>query len=557
MCSFSTRRVWCFITCLCAVMTSTASFAASEPAEGYIVFLDKKELIVNLGYQNGLLPKSKIDLYRRLVVIHPYSNQPIVDRFPIGSVTPDEVGKSLSIVRRWKGLSRAPERGDIAVFTPAPTIKKTTPKPVLLSKGTKDLPADSRALQRIFANVLGQPIPDRIKAYEQFIKAFPKSVHVDSVGNEIRAMRLFETQLRAPKNAVAKVQVKPKKPAKIKARSAQPSPIFVGENLEIVVAVTRPQDITQVSLLVAPSQVEKSRNPKKGSDLEGWTVVRMTRDGDYYYRAKLPEKLANKVGQLDYFIEAVRNDSSFAPIYKNASSPGSITINPPPPGDTQPGKTKVSILGRVVDFNQPGTASDGYNQFETSISYQVDYYRLQAVRFGIGSISGGCTLSPSQECMDDTPASSDEGRERQLSLNYAFAEAEIGGQWVGLAARITGGNHQGGVGNTASKSDGFELRARIGQLNKTRLVFGLANLDDLGSKGFLDAHIEVLEKVPLKAGVVVTSLPVQSSDWGVQLSAQAGYRITDMVSVQGLLGWNARTINHYGFTFGGGLGLEW
>ena len=51
-------------------------------------------------------------------------------------------------------------------------------------------------------------------------------------------------------------------------------------------------------------------------------------------------------------------------------------------------------------------------------------------------------------------------------------------------------------------------------------------------------HIDVLEKIPLKAGVVVTSLPVQSKDWGVQLGS-AGYRITNKVSVQGLLGWNA------------------
>ena len=101
------------------------------------------------------------------------------------------------------------------------------------------------------------------------------------------------------------------------------------------------------------------------------------------------------------------------------------------------------------------------------------------------------------------------------------------------------------------------MSVRIGEAERTRLVVGIASLDDLGSKGFVDAHIDVLEKIPLKAGVVVTSLPVQSKDWGVQLSAQAGYRITNKVSVQGLLGWNARTINHFGFTVGGGLGLEW
>jgi hypothetical protein len=85
----------------------------------------------------------------------------------------------------------------------------------------------------------------------------------------------------------------------------------------------------------------------------------------------------------------------------------------------------------------------------------------------------------------------------------------------------------------------------------------MSRLDDLGSKGFLDVHIEVLKSIPLKAGVVVTNLPVQGENLGVQLSAQAGYRLTKMVALSGVVGWNARTINHYGFTLGGGLGLEW
>ena len=130
-------RTWCSLTFALSIILCAGSTQASQSAEGYIVFLDKKELVVNLGYENGLLPKSKIQLYRRLVVMHPYSNQPIVDRFPIGSVTPDQIGKKLSIVRRWKGLSRPPERGDIAVFKAEPVLKKSVPKPLLLSKNSK------------------------------------------------------------------------------------------------------------------------------------------------------------------------------------------------------------------------------------------------------------------------------------------------------------------------------------------------------------------------------------------------------------------------------------
>jgi len=527
----------------------------AEASEGFVVSLDQKELVVNLGTDQGLVPKSKILLFRRLVVMHPYSKQPIVDRFPIGAVIPDEVGKRLSIIRRWNGLSRAPERGDIAVFQIAPQIKKSRPKPMTVSSNKKGMAADIFALHNVFVSTLGEPIDNRIIAYQNFIKGFPKSQLVDAVGAEIYTLREFEKSMRSPKAADLKAQA-PTLPPAIKARSAKPSPITVGENLEIVIAVSNPEVIDQVSLLLSRSPAATS-NRQKAKGAEGWKVIKMSRDGDYYYRAKLPAELVKEPGEIDYFIEAVRKNATFEAIHKSASSPGKITVNNPLAGDQAPGKTQVSIIGRMVDFNQPGEATDGYNQFETTISYDVNYHNLRAVRFGIGSLSGGCTLSDESECVDDWSGAKKKSDEQRLSLNYAFAEAEIGGQWIGFAGRLTGGNHQGGVGNTARKANGFEVRARIGELQKTRLVLGVATLDDLGSKGFLDAHIEVLEKVPLKAGVVVTSLPVQSKDWGVQLSAQAGYRITDMLSLQSLFGWNLRTINHYGFTLGGGLGLEW
>ena len=527
----------------------------AEASEGFIVSLDQKELVVNLGTDQGLVPKSKILLFRRLVVMHPYSKKPIVDRFPIGAVIPDEVGKRLSIIRRWNTLSRAPERGDIAVFRIQPQIKRTRPKPMTVSSNKKGMSADGVALHNVFVSTLGEPIDNRIIAYQNFIKGFPKSELVDAVGAEIYTLREFEKSMRAPK--VAAVQAKtPTSPPQIKARAAQPSPIAVDESLEIVVAIANPEYIDQVSLLLARSAKAQGNSAKRKAT-EGWKVIKMSRDGDYYYRAKLPAELVKDPGEIDYFIEAVRKNATFEAIHKSSSDPGKITVNLPPAGDQAPGKTQVSIIGRMVDFNQPGEARDGYNQFETTISYDINYQNLRAVRFGIGSLSGGCTLSDESECVDDWSGAQKESDEQRLSLNYAFAEAEIGGQWIGFAGRLTGGNHQGGVGNTARKANGFEVRARIGELQKTRLVLGLATLDDLGSKGFLDAHIEVLEKIPLKAGVVVTSLPVQSKDWGVQLSAQAGYRITDMLSLQSLFGWNLRTINHYGFTLGGGLGLEW
>ncbi|MCA9539896.1 MAG: hypothetical protein KC620_13455 [Myxococcales bacterium] len=103
---------------------------------------------------------------------------------------------------------------------------------------------------------------------------------------------------------------------------------------------------------------------------------------------------------------------------------------------------------------------------------------------------------------------------------------------------------------------GVEARLRIGRFDGTRLVIGASAIEGLGSRAFTEMHIETFERVPLAAAVTVTNLPVDG-DLGLQLDLRAGYRVFDWLAVNALAGWNARTINHYGFTGGGGLTLNW
>jgi hypothetical protein len=544
-----------------AFWPQTSLAAAPKTAEGFIVSLDPSELVVNLGRTHGVQPNSTIQLFRRLVVTHPFSNKSIVDRFPIGEVLPSEVGERLTIIRNWNGLTRPPQRGDIVVFEPLAAKSKNVSARTASQKKSKALPPDSAALQVLFARNLGQPIENRIHAYKGFLTDFPQSRHVDAVGNEIRAMRSFLKSVREKQPKPQKAPQAKHKKYPLKGSSADTAPIFQGEDLEFTVVVTEPKRVAHVSLLIAPHGIAATAPSGKSKPrmvAEGWSVIKMQPDGDFYYRAKVPPKFASKPGHFDYFIEAVRKDAAVEAIYKSARAPALFTVLPPPAGSEKPGKTEVQLTGKMVDFNQPGEAKDSYFQFEAGITYEVNYKRLRAVRFGMGTINGACTLNDESECVDDWKGDQKEADERAIDLNYAFAEGELElGPWLGVAGRIIGGNHQGGTANVASKVGGMEFRARIGKRSKTRLVAGMSRLDDLGSKGFLDVHIEVLKSIPLKAGVVVTNLPVQGENLGVQLSAQAGYRLTKMVALSGVVGWNARTINHYGFTLGGGLGLEW
>ena len=107
-------------TCCLSIALGSAPLNAAEPAEGCIVSPTKKSSSLTWAARTGCCrsaPSSCIGAWST----HPYSNKPIVDRFPIGSVTPPRSVRKLSIVTRWNQLTRAPQRGDIAVFRLAAT----------------------------------------------------------------------------------------------------------------------------------------------------------------------------------------------------------------------------------------------------------------------------------------------------------------------------------------------------------------------------------------------------------------------------------------------------
>jgi hypothetical protein len=173
---------------------------------------------------------------------------------------------------------------------------------------------------------------------------------------------------------------------------------------------------------------------------------------------------------------------------------------------------------------------------------------LRTFRVGVGLIDGEG---------GDTDALDEGADPRRLALGYGFAETELGfAEGFGVAVRLIGGNHRATDDGTAARVFGGEGRLRFGAADGTRLVVGGSALQDLGNRAFTELHIEVFEKFPLKAGAAVTNLPVDA-DLGVQLSFEAGWRLSDLLTLTAQTGWNARTINHHGLTAGGGAVLDW
>ncbi len=516
-----------YIFCLLFWPAIAPARSAEGPVEGVVVRVAEGEVVIDLGGDRGLIAGTDVSLYRRLVVKHPVTGKTLEDRFPIGVVRPSQVGELLSIVRETKALRRPPQVGDYAVFDPRPPAP-VADKVVEVKVAPKD--PQQAAIERILAENMGRPIFERIARWEGFLKAFAGSEHTEAVGRELALLR---HTLKASR-VVAAPSPAPE-PAMLTSRGKAPSRVSVGQRAPVVVAVAEPELVEGVRLLV-----RRGGKPYRRVDLP--------KDGDYYYRGELPAEAVDTPGVLEYFVEAVRTNGTLEALVGGAGRPNRTVVEGLPAAKQPPGASEVRFTAQFVDFNTSGEADDRYFQSEGTFTYGVGYRAFTAFRVGAGVIDG--TGGPTEAIDEGEPT-------RDLQLNYAFAEAELGlGEYVGTALRVIGGNHHSTEDGAASGVGGFEGRLRFGRADRTRLVLGGAVIGDLGAKAFTNMHIEVFPNIPLQAGVVVTNLPV-NEDLGVRLTGRAGWRPVKWLSLDVIGGWNARTIKHHGYTAGGGVALNW
>ena len=526
---------------------------ASEPTapkavEGVIVQIEGGEVIVDIGLARGVPAGATLRIYRRLTIRHPISGKEIEDRFPIGTLPSHEVGELLTIApvdhRLATGspsLRRAPKVGDFAVYEPIPDATQTSEQvaaetaadTAAVPPPAAEIPADKAALEAVFVQNLGRPLPMRIRNWEAYLSAFPESSNVELVGRELARMR----QLADLERGEAK-PAKPSAPPNLVARHAKPKSVVRGQPIHIVVAVANLEYVDRVRLFFRPSGEQS------------YTPVDMASDGDVYFRAEIPAALVNDASRFDYYIEAVRTNAALVAIAGRVARPVSVVVVDPPrdPRDHR-GRSRARFRTEYVDFNTGGDADDRYLQSEAEFTYRLDYGRIRDIRVGVGMMAGEGGKTKVIEL--------DPKQTRPLSVGYGFAETEI--EWstyFGTAFRLSGGNHHDTTTGTAEQILGFEGRLRIGRAEGTRVVLGAAAMEDMGNQAFADLHVEAFPQIPIRAGVAATDLPV-NEDMGVRLTADVGWRVRDWVAVYLVGGWNARTIDHHGVTGGTAVTLNW
>ncbi len=524
------------------ILVQPPALAAPPPrTTGTIVRVDRGELFIDLGTDAGLEVGQTVEVFRRVEIQHPVTRKVLVDRFPIGTATISEAGRLLSIVDDFEALEPAPRVGDLIDFgrrkpelpettasTPGPNTSPST-RPDAATSGS---PTDP--ILGIFELTLGLPIRDRISLWEEWAMANPRSPRLPAVREEIASL----SRLLAPTTPTTSPSAKPPTPTPpsgLTARYAIPTNATPDQPIELYVAVLEYERVHSLRLLVR----------RRGEPT--YTSIPLTPDGRLGARATLDSHWRNP-GVIQVRFEASTTDGAIEVLTGMTDETINVAAVERDAIDER-NRSRASARFDFVSF-WAESDDDQFLRFETDFRYRIGDKVLEAFRMGVGVFKGrgGSTDLLDQGLID--------GEDR--SINYGFAEVELNGHRLfGLAGRLLVGTYQSADRTQPlSSAFGVAVEARVGEADKTRLYGGIQATEYIGREFWLRVAIAELEGWPMEASVVVSDLPV-GEDYGVSLGYGVTWQANDLFALALRVGWNARTINHSGFTAGTGVVLTW
>jgi hypothetical protein len=226
------------------------------------------------------------------------------------------------------------------------------------------------------------------------------------------------------------------------------------------------------------------------------------------------------------------------------------------------GHTSTAMAwGEMVDFGSHPGLSDRYFQGETSYQYRILDF-VQHIRIGMGLISGNVPPPSAFQ-----PGYAGGGETRDAGLKYGFGE---------LAFNLN--DRLGATGKVILGADklGFCTGAagvlRIGEETGAHAEIGVQGVQRYGYDGWLRFAWDTVPRWPMGFTVHVTDMPKgavlndatpdhpltdDGAPVGIRAVYDAGFRVTDQVTLLARVGYQARYSLGGGATAGGGLSVEW
>ncbi|CAN5887390.1 hypothetical protein BH11MYX2_BH11MYX2_39810 [soil metagenome] len=193
-----------------------------------------------------------------------------------------------------------------------------------------------------------------------------------------------------------------------------------------------------------------------------------------------------------------------------------------------------------VDFgsrNLPGSTTkviDRYYRVDADFAYRLWAYPVEELRVGYTRLIG------------DVKDGADNG-------------FRVGG-WFELGlAPVEGVRADARVMVLATQSGfapGFRGEMRLGDRDASHVAAGVEYLADVGTNGFFRLGWGTVPGVPMSATVEITNLPSDAKDVGVRLYYDIAHAIVPGVRLGIRVGYAARDQEHYGFTSGGNVVVD-
>jgi hypothetical protein len=535
---------WAIATLLFGVSPVVSAQTAAQTSEvsATVVSLDNGDLILDLAIDRGARPGDVVELWRPLKLRHPVTKKLLEDRFRIGSLRLVQVGQSLTLAQTDGKPLRQPEPGDIVVLRVVQQPKTTAnevPAPAEpVAEGHVDQDPEAARLSAIFDGLRGAPIPARIRAYEDYVRADPNGRFAVVLYEEAQSLRQLLRTSPSPSSGPKLVSFR--RPEKLLSET----PISLGIEAD-------------------PHTAGAVLHTRTRGDT-AYLSVPMQPTGAGYWSATVPASHVRSPG-LEYFIEGVSGEGRTVPLVGAAERPESAPVRPmPKPVPPEQRDATFSILTDYADYNR--LRGDDY-AWQTEGYFGMRYREegVRAVRTGFGVYRGaGGTL----EDLDVA------GKEpRRIGLTYGYLELEYGiSEFISVIGRGAVGLEDDG---TAGGGQGI---IRIGNDRSTNLMLGGEFLGGVGLRGFTQLELNTFERVPILLRSEVTNQPAGISDHdprpatdgveaqdtsqdqgdlGARGIVQVGYRVVPNLTLAGRVSYQGRTIKHAGPGIGAAITYGW
>jgi hypothetical protein len=529
--------------------------AAQGPIRATIVRIDGDDVFLDTG-SAALRLDQTLTVYRSIVVRHPVSHASLRDRFSIGTLNLQQIGDTLSLAHAAGAPTRPFEVGDV-VEAPRPTsVASATAQaqaaPVnaaplagtALSAAQRAGDAETVDLLRYWQATLGKPPVERAGYYRAYLARWPASRRAQALSEEIAYLMNVRASA-APTSASA---AQSSTASSSSAASATMSAIRFAP-LHLARADEAVDLAASYDTQAAPKNVTVY---VRGKDEQDYAAITLRLDGRGHARGRIG---AAKVQppNLDYFVEAIGPDGTAQPVIGQANEPEEIEVIPDPDGapvDAEPA-TRVRFSSEFVSFDAK-TGDDYFLINEGDFFHRLDIGVLHGMRMGYGHFLGRGGKLDADGIKVVKPD--------DAGFSFGFVEGELSlHRLFGLATRITVG--LGRPGDLQAQRDamagGFQLRARIGTVDGTRLVVAGEILPELGQRAFIGLQWEADPLVPMSTEVHVTDQPVGSSDVGVRLVQEVGYRFGKSFALALRPSYQLRTIRHAGPGIGLAATFDW